>query len=122
MRYCGVFGTLGLISSSQQAREKICNNFHFIDGKMEAPKANSPAQGHVALFTSDRAALALESVGWEFEEDTAHGASLYPPLSSPARQVGGEGLAPGQEGLCHGLARPSGDGAFYLWASMFSEA
>lgn len=88
LRYCGAFGTFSLIISSPQAHEMISNNAHFTDGKMEASRANSPAQGHIVLFTSDRAALALESLGWEFEE-----ASFCPlSLSLLTRRVGKTGL------------------------------
>lgn len=38
---------------------------------MEEPRANSLAQGHIALFFSDGAALTLESLGWELEEGKA---------------------------------------------------
>lgn len=74
LRYCGAFGTFSLIISSPQAHEMISNNAHFTDGKMEASRANSPAQGHIVLFTSDRAALALESLG----------GNLKRPLSAPS--------------------------------------
>lgn len=76
------------ISSSQQACEMICIIIPYTDEKMEASTANSP-QGHMAILTSDRVAFALESLGWEFEEDAAHGVSLCPrSLPLLTRQVG----------------------------------
>lgn len=56
---------------------------------METPRIISLAQGHITLFTSDRAAPVFDSSGWEFEEDPVHGAFLC-PLSLPllARWVG----------------------------------
>ena len=66
----------------------ICIIIPYTDEKMEASTANSP-QGHMAILTSDRVAFALESLGWEFEEDAAHGVSLCPrSLPLLTRQVG----------------------------------
>lgn len=85
----GHLAHLIFISSSQQACEMICIIIPYTDEKMEASRANSPSQGHMAILTSDRVAFALESLGWEFEEDAAHGVSLCPrSLPLLTRQVG----------------------------------